>query len=163
MKKRRENVYFCKVGNAGVSHVTLSRGTWRTFEAIYGLKFPSVREPLFQKNGCFIGTFGMWDFACLTPYPSWSWLRFDVMCKGLDQVLHAVNLLFFETINFSLLFPALLASREGKKRSIGGGRNQQQSTMTWRWKIEKSKLNSAYFFPAILKFPVFPLKSNCIK
>ena len=85
------NAYFCEVCNAGVSHMKLWRCTWRTFGAICGFNFSSVRECLFKRNACVIGTFGMWDFAWLIPHPSWSWLRFDAMCKDLDQGLHALN------------------------------------------------------------------------
>ena len=127
---------------------------WHFEEVLEGLLEPSVgsnshqsASRLFQNAVCFIGTFGMWDFAWLTPYHSWSWLRFDAMCKDLDQGLHALNSLFFGTSDLSLVFPACLASREGKKRSIGGGKNQQQSTMTWIWKHENCESEKVPNFP----------------
>ena len=64
-------------------------------EVLEGLLEPSVgsnshqsESLFFQKTVIFIGTFGMWDFALLTPHPSWPCLRFDAMCKDLDQRLH---------------------------------------------------------------------------
>ena len=127
---------------------------WHFAKVLGGLLEPSVGSNshqsgsrVLQKTVCFIGTFGMWDFACLTPYPSWSWLRFDAMGKYLDQGLHVLNLLFFGIIDFILVLYAFLASREGKKSPIGGHRNRQQSTMTWRWKTEKCEIKQCLSFP----------------
>ena len=50
---------------------------WHFEEVLEGLLEPSVgsnshqsESRFFQKTVCFIGTFGMWDFAWLTPHPS---------------------------------------------------------------------------------------------
>ena len=113
-----------------------------------------------KKSVSFINTFGMWDFAWFTPHPPWSWLRFDAMCKDLYRWLHVLNLLFFGTIDFTLVFPSFLASREGKKVSIGGGQNQQQSTMTWIWKNENCEIEKCLSFPRNFENSSLPLRGE---
>ena len=136
-------------------------------EVLEGFLEPSVgsnphqsASRVFQKTVVFIGTFGMRDFAWLIPHPSWSWSRFDVMCKDLDQGLHALNLLFFGNIDFTFVSLPFVASREGKNSSIGGDQNRQQSTMTRRWKIEKCENEKCVFSGRISEKSSPPLEGR---